>query len=58
MQTVFGSEFPFGAQHLHGIVQAHAAGHMAGINDMMEKLTAHRPESVAEFVERNRDAFK
>jgi hypothetical protein len=24
----------------------------------MEKLTAHRPESVAEFVERNRDAFK
>jgi hypothetical protein len=32
VQTVFGSEFPFGAQHLHGIVQAHAAGHMAGIN--------------------------
>lgn len=58
VRIVFGGEFPFGAQHLHGIVQAHEAGHMAGTNDIVEKLTGHEPESVAEFVERNRKAFE
>ncbi|WP_413726638.1 NmrA family NAD(P)-binding protein [Sodalis sp. RH16] len=58
IQNVFGGEFPFGAQHLHGIVLAHNAGHMAGTNDIVEKLTGHKPESVAEFVARNRKAFE
>lgn len=57
IEIVFGGEFPFGAQHLHGIVSAHEAGHMAGTNDIVEKLTGHKPESIAEFVERNRQAF-
>jgi uncharacterized protein YbjT (DUF2867 family) len=45
VQTVFGGWFPFGAQHLHGTVQAHAAGHMAGTNDMVEssRTTSRSP---------------
>jgi hypothetical protein len=37
---------------------AHEAGHMAGTNDVVGKLTGHRPESVAEFVERKPKAFE
>jgi hypothetical protein len=44
-------------QHLEGIVVQHERGDMAGTNDVVEKITGHRPESVAEFVERNRAAF-
>ncbi len=57
IQTVFGGEFPFGIQHLYGIVQQHERGDMAGTNDNIERITGHKPESVAAFVERNRQAF-
>ena len=58
VRTVFGGEFPFGAQHLHGITDAHEAGHMAGTNDIVATIIGREPESVAEFVERNRMAFE
>lgn len=58
VQIVFGGESEFAAQHLAGIVKQHERGDMAGINDVVEKITGHKPESVAEFVERNRQAFE
>jgi uncharacterized protein YbjT (DUF2867 family) len=57
IQIVFGGEFPFGAQHLAGIVQQHERGDMAGTNDNIERITGQKPESVAEYVERHRQAF-
>lgn len=57
IQIVFGGEFPFGVQHLNGIVQQHERGDMAGTNDNIERITGNKPESVAEFVKRNRQAF-
>lgn len=57
VQIVFGGESAFAAQHLYGIVHQHERGDMAGTNDIVEKITGHKPESVAEFVERNRPAF-
>ncbi|WP_158901744.1 NmrA family NAD(P)-binding protein [Burkholderia sp. L27(2015)] len=57
IQVVFGGEFPFGVQHLNGIIQQHERGDMAGTNNNIENITGHKPESVAEFVERYRQAF-
>ena len=57
VQIVFGGDFAWGAEHLKGIVQQHARGDMAGTNDIVERITGHKPESVPEFVERNRAAF-
>jgi uncharacterized protein YbjT (DUF2867 family) len=58
IETVFGGEFPFGVQHLNGIVQQHERGDMAGTNDNVEKLTGEKPGSVTDFVQRNRAAFQ
>jgi uncharacterized protein YbjT (DUF2867 family) len=47
-------EIPYLAQHINGIAEQQQDGEMAGINDTIERVTGRQPESLAEFVERNR----
>jgi uncharacterized protein YbjT (DUF2867 family) len=49
---------PFLAQHLKGIVFDHERGMMAGTNDVVEKISGRRPMTVAEFIEKHREAFQ
>ena len=48
----------FGVQHVTAIAGMHALGQMAGTNDVVEKITGHKPQTVAEFVEKHRVAFQ
>jgi NAD(P)H dehydrogenase (quinone) len=36
----------------------HRDGLVAGTNDVVEKITGRKPQSVAEFVEKHRAAFQ
>jgi NAD(P)H dehydrogenase (quinone) len=54
----FGTGTPFGIQHVSGIAEMHALGQMAGTNDVVEKITGRKPQTVAEFVEEHRAAFQ
>lgn len=59
LDVVFGSrDIAWAADHLRGIVLQHARGDMGGTNDIVEKITGHKPEGVAEFASRNRAAFQ
>jgi NAD(P)H dehydrogenase (quinone) len=49
---------PFLIQHMSAVAQMHAQGQMAGTNDVVETITGHKPQSVAEFVEKHRAAFQ
>ncbi|RDS79893.1 NmrA family transcriptional regulator [Dyella monticola] len=51
-------EIPFLAQHINGVAQQQQDGEMAGTNNVIERITGRKPESVAEFVERNRSAWR
>jgi NAD(P)H dehydrogenase (quinone) len=51
-------EIPFLAQHVNAIAQQQQDGEMAGTNDVIERVTGRKPESVADFVERNRSAWQ
>jgi NAD(P)H dehydrogenase (quinone) len=45
-------------QHASAVAQMHALGQMAGTNDVVETITGHRPQTVAEFVEKHRVDFQ
>jgi NAD(P)H dehydrogenase (quinone) len=49
---------PFLVQHISAIAEMHAQGLMAGTNDVVEKITGRKPQSVAEFVEKHRAALQ
>jgi NAD(P)H dehydrogenase (quinone) len=49
---------PFTAQHLFEVVQDHAAGVFSGTNDVIEKITGHRPLGLEEFIRKHRSAFE
>jgi NAD(P)H dehydrogenase (quinone) len=49
---------PFLVQHISAIAEMHAQGQMAGTNDVVEKITGRKPQTVAEFVEKHRAAFQ
>lgn len=51
-------EIPFLAQHINAIAQQQQDGEMAGTNNVIEWITGRKPESIAEFVERNRSAWQ
>jgi NAD(P)H dehydrogenase (quinone) len=53
-----GVEIPFLAQHLNAIAEMHHDGQMAGTNDVVERITGRKPQSVAEFVEKHGVAFQ
>ncbi|MDI4231412.1 NmrA family NAD(P)-binding protein [Bradyrhizobium sp. Arg237L] len=43
---------------LDAIAEMHHDGQMAETNDVVEKITGRKPQSVAEFVEKHRAAFQ
>jgi NAD(P)H dehydrogenase (quinone) len=50
-------EIPALAQHLNAIAEQQNDGEMAGTNDVIERITGRKPESLAEFIARNRSAW-
>ncbi|KAH8820769.1 hypothetical protein F5884DRAFT_745114 [Xylogone sp. PMI_703] len=58
VKEVRGQEIPYLVQHITngGVMQAQ--GHFSGTNDVVEKITGKRPETVADFVERNRAVWE
>ena len=45
---------PFLAQHLVEVAKAHGRGEFAGTNDIVERLTGRKPQTVRQFVEQHR----
>ena len=59
VEEVSGTQdIPFLVQHISAIAEMHAQGQMAGTNEVVEKITGRKPQSVAEFVEKHRAAFQ
>jgi NAD(P)H dehydrogenase (quinone) len=57
VKEVFKSDREFWVQHVSMVAKQHALGQMGGTNDVVEKITGRRPQSVAEFVEQHRAAW-
>lgn len=57
-REVTGQDIPFLAQHLREVAIDHGNGVFAGTNDVIERLTGRKPESVAAFVERHRTVWQ
>ncbi|KAH8817450.1 hypothetical protein F5884DRAFT_853865 [Xylogone sp. PMI_703] len=49
-----GKSIPYLEQHFNGAAQMHHDGVLAGTNDSLEKIIGRRPESLVEFIEKNR----
>ncbi len=60
INDIYGGKqvIPFLAQHLNAAVFDHEKDMMAGTNDLVEKIGGRRPMTVAEFIEKNRQAFQ
>jgi uncharacterized protein YbjT (DUF2867 family) len=51
-------DIPFLVQHMSAVAEMHALGQTAGTNDVVERITGRKPQSVAEFVKKHRAAFQ
>jgi NAD(P)H dehydrogenase (quinone) len=49
---------PFLAQHLFEVAQDHAAGVFSGTDEVIEKITGHKPMGFEEFIRKHRSAFE
>jgi NAD(P)H dehydrogenase (quinone) len=49
---------PFLAQHLFEVAQDHAAGVFSGTDEVIEKITGHKPMGLEEFIRKHRSAFE
>jgi len=49
---------PFFAQHVFEVAQDHAAGITSGTDDVIEKITGHKPMGLEEFITKHRSAFE
>jgi len=58
VENLYGTDIPFLSQHLNAAVPEHRVGGFAGTNDVVERIGGRRPMTVAEFVEKHRDAFR
>jgi NAD(P)H dehydrogenase (quinone) len=58
VREVSGQDIPFLAQHVQAIAEMQHGGLMAGMNDVVEKITGRPPQSVAEFVEKHRAVWQ
>jgi uncharacterized protein YbjT (DUF2867 family) len=54
IQSFAGQNIPFLEQHFNAAGKAHHAGILGGADDFIEKTIGRRPESLSEFIERNR----
>lgn len=57
VREVAGQDIPYLSQHVQGIVPMHEKGLMDGTNDVVEKITGRRPETVEDFVKRHREVL-
>jgi NAD(P)H dehydrogenase (quinone) len=49
---------PFFAQHVFEVAQDHAAGIFSGTDEVIEKITGHKPMELEEFIRKHRSAFE
>jgi NAD(P)H dehydrogenase (quinone) len=49
---------PFFAQHIFEVAQDHAAGLLSGTDEVIEKITGHKPMGLEEFIRKHRSAFE
>jgi len=49
---------PFLAQHLFEVAQDHTAGVFSGTDEVIEKITGHKPMGFEEFIRKHRSAFE
>jgi hypothetical protein len=49
---------PFFAQHVFEVAQDHAAGVFSGTDDVIEKITGHKPMGLEEYIRKHRSAFE
>jgi NAD(P)H dehydrogenase (quinone) len=49
---------PFFAQHVFEVAQDHAAGVFSGTDEVIEKITGHKPMGLEEFITKHRWAFE
>ncbi|KAM0251510.1 hypothetical protein ACHAQJ_008132 [Trichoderma viride] len=57
VRNVIGQDVPYLSQHVQGIAPMHEKGLMSGTNDVVEKITGRRPETVEDFVKRHREVL-
>jgi len=58
VEEIYGPNIPYGNQHIEAVAKMHALGQMGGTNDVVKKITGRKPQSVAEFVAKHREAFE
>ncbi len=49
---------PFFAQHIFEVAQDHAADLFSGTDEVIEKITGHKPMGLEEFIRKHRSAFE
>ncbi|KAL7951868.1 hypothetical protein V8C42DRAFT_356914 [Trichoderma barbatum] len=57
VRELTGQDIPYFSQHVQGIAPMHEKGLMGWTNDVVERITGRRPETVEDFVKRHREAL-
>ncbi|RFU78298.1 nadp-binding [Trichoderma arundinaceum] len=55
VREVTGRDLPYLSQHVQGIAPMHEKELMSGTNDVVQRITGRRPETVEDFVKRHRE---